>query len=147
VTTGALAVLGEALLREKRRVAFYRELSAEAEAREDPESAERLNALLADEQHHLARLFARILELGGKPPEGPGAPEVASVEPSRFGGGGLELDGWEALARRGERDEVQWYEGALEAGGLDPATRDLLREILASERSHERELRGKWMPA
>jgi rubrerythrin len=56
------------------------------------------------------------------------------------------LEGWEEDARRREREEVAWYENALEEI-RDRATRSVLTEILESERHHLAELGGKWMAA
>ena len=62
--------LGEALLeasrlREKAQTLFYRALAAQAIAAGDDDASERLNDLHADEQHHLSRLTARLLERSG----------------------------------------------------------------------------------
>ena len=121
--------------RERAQARFYRALSTRAEEAGDPAAAERLNELLADEQHHVSRLTARLLELGGRPEEGAadGAPDTG-------------LEGWEDAARSREADEVAWYEEALEAVE-DPPTRAVLEEILASERHHLAEMGGKWMAA
>jgi rubrerythrin len=131
-----LDALHEARLREKRQTLFYRRLAAEAEWAGLSVDAERLNDLHADEQHHLSRLTARLLELGGDADDlrGVAAPEVS-------------LDGWEEQARTREAEEVRWYEGLLTPAGLDDATRSLVAEILASERHHLSDLRGKWMSA
>lgn len=130
-----LEVFLEGRRREKEQTAFYRVLAAAAEEAGEEELAERLNALHADEQHHLSRLTARILELGGEVPEIPTAPP--------YGEG---LEGWEERARVREGDEVRWYEEAREEG-VDPESRRILEEILESERHHARDLGGKWMPA
>lgn len=130
-----IRALEEGRLREKRQTLFYRTLAAEAEWAERPGDAERLNELHADEQHHLSRLTARVLELGGSPGDLRG---VAGPEAS--------LDGWEEVARDREGDEVRWYEELLERR-LDDATRAVVAEILESERHHREELRGKWMSA
>jgi len=130
-----LAVLEEGRAREKEQTLFYRALAAEAEARGQENLVERLNALHADEQHHLARLTARVLELGGIPGE--------------VGGATPELPGqgeWERVARAREEGEVGWYRRAVE-GPTDPGTQALLQEILDSEEHHARELGGKWMSA
>lgn len=135
-TTGAtLDALEEGRLREKRQTLYYRALAAEAESSDRPTDSERLNELHADEQHHLSRLTARVLELGGAPGD---LRTVAAPEAS--------LDGWEAVARRREADEIGWYEGLLERR-LDDTTRGVVAEILESERHHHEELRGKWMSA
>ncbi len=121
--------------RERAQTRFYRALAAEAELQGQERDAERLNELHADEQHHLSRLTARLLELGGQPAELPAG--VARE---------IKLEGWESVARTREAGEVEWYE-ALLTGGLDPDTRALFEEILESERRHRDVLGGKWMPA
>ncbi len=130
-----LGILEEGRRREREQTLFYRGLTGLAERVGDTVAADRLNALLADEQHHLSRLTARLLELGARPAEleARPAPDVG-------------LDRWEAEARRRENDEVAWYEAAV-AGVTDAATADTLGEILASERHHRDDLGGKWMPA
>lgn len=128
-----LLVAGRA--RERAQARFYRGLSTRADRAGDAVASERLNELLADEQHHVSRLTARILELGGRPESGD-APVPAEVE----------LAGWEAEAERREAAEVAWYEAALD-DLRDPPTRGILEEILASERHHLSELGGKWMAA
>jgi len=131
----ALDLLQEGRRRELEQALFYRLLTGRAERAGDSATAERLNALLADEQHHVARLTARILELGGLPERVAPAPgAVASLET------------WEGEARRREADEVAWYENALNSVE-DPKTRSVLEEILDSERHHGDGLAGKWMPA
>lgn len=121
--------------RERAQTRFYRALAATAEDRARSDLAERLNALHADEQHHLSRLTARLLELGMQP------------RPLRAGAGeDVSLASWEAEARRREAEEVAWYRDALD-GVLDPETRRLFEEILESEVRHRDELGGKWMPA
>jgi rubrerythrin len=132
---GVLALLAEGRRREKAQTLFYRKLAADAERVLDPAASERLNELHADEQHHLSRLTARLLELGGRPDD---LRDVAVPA--------CELLGWEAAARERERDEVSWYEDAL-GHTLDGATREVLQEIVESERRHHAELRGKWMSA
>lgn len=131
----AVAVLQEGRKRELEQALFYRFLSGDAEDSGDEGEAERLNELLADEQHHVSRLTARILELGAKPDDvGRDVPEVPS------------LGDWEGVARDREAEEVAWYEAALQRVD-DPATLQILRGILASERQHLDHLAGKWMPA
>ncbi len=129
------ALLQEGRRRERAQTLFYRGLTGRAEDAGDAVAGERLNALLADEQHHLSRLTARLLELGAQPEslEVPAAPEIS-------------LDVWEEVARHREQDEVAWYEEAV-AIVSDGPTQSTLREILASERHHRDELSGKWMPA
>jgi rubrerythrin len=130
-----VALLQEGRRRELQQALFYRLLSVEAESAGDAAAAERLNELLADEQHHVSRLTARILELGERP-EGAGA-TTQPVPP---------LSAWEGEARRREQDEVAWYEDAMRCVE-DPATSSVLSEILDSERHHGDALAGKWMPA
>jgi bacterioferritin (cytochrome b1) len=131
-----LGLLEESRAREKRQTLFYRILSAEAEGSGRARDAERLNELHADEQHHLSRLTARVLELGGTPEalRAAGSPSAS-------------LAGWEDVAREREAEEVAWYEEALGLEGMDEGTREVLREILESERHHREELGGKWMSA
>ena len=121
---------------EKEQTLFYRALAAEAELDSREEEAERLNGLHADEQHHLSRLTARLLELGEVPAD------LARLERPD-----VDLDMWEEEARRREKEEVEWYGECLEEADLDEETRGVLEEILTSERHHHEELGGKWMPA
>jgi rubrerythrin len=120
---------------EKEQALFYRGLASAAEAAYLAALAERLNDLHADEQHHLSRLTARLLELGGPTPE-------LAVTPST-----VPLEGWEAVAAQREAGEVARYEGLLEQTELDAQSERLLREILDTERHHAAELGGKWTPA
>jgi rubrerythrin len=122
--------------REKSQTLFYRALAAAAEDAGDARAVERLNELHADEQHHLSRLTARVLELGGDPADlrSVASPTVPALEV------------WEAEARRREDDEVVFYEAAL-ADEWGDATRALLGEILEAERRHREHLGGKWMSA
>lgn len=131
----AIAAIRQARAEEKQQTLFYRLLAAEAEAAGRPEDAERLNGMLADEQHHLSRLSARLLELGH---------EVEDLRALRAPDAVLE--GWQAVARGRERAEVERYE-ALSDQRLDEATRRLVADILESERQHEQSLGGKWMRA
>jgi rubrerythrin len=131
----ARGALHAARAAEKAQCRHYRALAAAAEAAGDAALSERLNALHADEQHHLSRLTARLLELGEA---------VAAVEDGPAGGVGL--DGWEPVARERERREVAQYE-ALLSRSLDDATRALVAEILETERHHAADLDGKWTPA
>lgn len=128
-------MLEESRAREKAQTVYYRALAASASTGTDAEVTERLNDLHADEQHHLSRLTARLLELGQ-------VPDDLSVS-STFDG---ELDGWEDEAREREAEEVRWYEAATQLE-LDEATLVVIGEILVSERHHLRDLRGKWMSA
>ena len=130
-----LSLLVESRRREKAQTLFYRSLAAQAEAAGDSAQAERLSELHADEQHHLSRLTARLLELGGVPADLRHVPTPSAA-----------LERWRAAAREREQVEVSWYEEALEVP-LDPSTRALVEQILESERRHRAELGGKWMPA
>ncbi len=130
-----IEMLQEGRRHERAQTLFYRRLTGLAEDAGNGVAAERLNALLADEQHHLSRLTARLLELGVSP----GDAETPQVpQPG--------LDAWEDVAREREEDEVVWYERAA-AACTDEAAAAVLDEILASERHHRDELAGKWMPA
>ena len=131
----SVALLQEGRRRELEQALFYRLLSRDAEHAGSAGAAERLSDLLADEQHHVSRLTARLLELGAKP-------ESVRVDVGPVPG----IDAWEGEARRREEREVAWYETAL-SRVEDPDTAALLREILASERHHMEHLSGKWMPA
>jgi len=127
--------LAAARAAEKDQAMFYRALAAQAELAGDAATAERLNGLHADEQHHLSRLTARLVELG-RAVEDLGrsrAPEVP-------------LDGWESVARHREREEVARYEAMLRTA-LDEQTRAMILEFLEAERRHAAELGGKWMEA
>jgi rubrerythrin len=131
----ARALLEASRAREKAQTLFYRALAAQAVAAGDEDTTERLNDLHADEQHHLSRLTARLLELGGTPSELYAVPAP-----------GGEIQQWERIAREREADEVAWYERAATLA-LDPTTAAIVREILESERHHAQALRGKWMSA
>jgi rubrerythrin len=120
---------------EKAQALHYRALAALAEAAGDESLSQRLHDLHADEQHHLSRLTARLLELGAA------APELQHAMPL-----GATLDGWEAEAREREHEEAQRYEAVLLLA-LDEPTSGLVEQILETERHHVRELGGKWMPA
>lgn len=128
--------LAEAREREKGMTLFYRALAALAEEADRPVDVERLNELHADEQHHLSRLTARLIELGGAPGDLRSVPRPE-----------VDLDTWEPAAREREAGEVAYYRAWLEAGEEDAETRDLVQEILESEEHHHRDLGGKWMPA
>lgn len=135
MSSNLIAALGRARRMEKEQTRFYRSLAAEAELAGRADEAERLNELHADEQHHLSRLTARLLELDVAPEDLPGGLMEVS------------LDGWDAEAREREAREVEAYEELLEREDLDDHTRAIVEEILASERQHHRHLGGKWMPA
>lgn len=129
------AALEEARAAEKEQALFYRALAAGAEERGDAALSERLNELHADEQHHLSRLSARLLELGA------GLADLSGVatDPAT-------PERWEAAARIREQAEVLRYERLLE-GEMDEATRRLVEEIVDTERHHAEELGGKWTNA
>ena len=132
---GAIAdVLHAGRRRELEQASFYRTLCGLAEGAGDAALGERLNELLADEQHHVSRLTARILELG-EPVEDYRPPIVPRV-----------LGAWVAEAEAREAAEVAWYEEAL-TEVRDAVTVGILREILDSERNHLDALGGKWMSA
>lgn len=131
-----IARLHDARRREKEMTLFYRALAAAAEDAGRPDASERLNELHADEQHHLSRLTARLLELGEAP-----ANLRAMERPV------VELDRWEMDAREREADEVAYYRTWHDAGITDSTTREVVAEILESEVHHHRDLGGKWMPA
>ena len=120
---------------EKEQAMFYRRLAALAEARADEAMAQRLHDLHADEQHHLSRLTARLVELGRSP-----------VDLSATASAPGDLDGWEDRAREREQGEVARYESFL-AGEIDDATRHLAESILEVERLHRDLLGGKWTMA
>ena len=120
---------------EKEQALFYRALAAAAEERGDAALAERFNELHADEQHHLSRLTARLLEMGAPLVD----PAVNAPE--------TRLDGWEAAAGARERGEVARYEALLRREDLDDHGAALLRQILDTERHHAAELGGKWTTA
>ena len=128
-------LLQEGRLRELEQALFYRFLTSDAELAGDAAAAERLNELLADEQHHVSRLTARILELGAKPRDAGVHNAAVPV-----------LHAWEAEARKREEGEVRWYENTIRRVD-DPDTASMLRGILDSERHHREQLAGKWMPA
>lgn len=130
-----LAALHEARAAEKEQSVFYRALAAQAEDAGDADLAERLNGLHADEQHHLSRLTARLIELGEPLPD---LGAVAAPPTS--------LRRWEADVRSREALEAERYATLLDRP-LDPATRTLIGEIRRVEELHERTLSGKWVSA
>jgi rubrerythrin len=135
MTDDVIGMLDACRLAEKEQALFYRTLAAEAEERGDAALSERLQLLHADEQHHLSRLTARLLELGrGTADPGNRRPAVP------------DLDAWEDVARGREQDEVRRYEQLLRQP-LDEATAALAAQILEVERAHARELGGKWTMA
>lgn len=132
---GILGLLEEARASERNQTRFYRALAVHAGDAGDAVAEERLNELHADEQHHLARITARLLEVGVVP------------EPLSEDALTVPWPDWEAEARRREEAEVALYDVLLENSDLDPVTLDILEEILATERLHARDLGGKWVPA
>lgn len=130
-----IPALEEARAAEKEQALFYRALAAEAEDRGDAAMSERFNDLHADEQHHVSRLSARLLELGS------GLADIAGLTSQPVG-----MAAWEAAARAREEAEVLRYQRLLQ-GDLDAETRALLEEILDTERHHAAELGGKWTTA
>ena len=135
MTDDLTSALQRAREAEKEQALFYRALAAAAEARGDAALAERFNELHADEQHHLSRLTARLLEQGATLAD----PLVAPPD--------VRLDGWEDAAGARERGEVARYEALLARSDADEAIAPLLREILDTERHHAAELGGKWTTA
>jgi rubrerythrin len=135
LTDDLTSALQRAREAEKEQALFYRALAAAAEARGDAALAERFNELHADEQHHLSRLTARLLEQGATLAD----PLVSTPE--------TRLDNWEAAAGARERGEVARYEALLARGDVDEHIAALLREILDTERHHAAELGGKWTTA
>jgi rubrerythrin len=119
---------------EREQALYYRTLASFAEDAGDDALSERLNGLHADEQHHLSRLTARLLELGAT------AATLDAPPPA------VRFPEWEDEARGREQREISRYE-ALLALGPDDLTASILSEILQTERAHERELGGKWMNA
>ena len=130
--SGLIASLEQARAAERVQALFYRALAAEAERRGDAALGERFNDLHADEQHHLSRLSARLLELGMSLTD-LGDPRLPAVD----------MAGWEGEAQRREEEEVLRYETLL-GETLDDETRELLEMILDTERHHAAELGGKW---
>lgn len=130
-----VAQLQAARVAERDQSLFYRALASEAERLGEATLSERLNGLHADEQHHVSRLSARLLELGEplEPLPPPSMPEVG-------------LEEWELLARERERVEIERYSGLL-SHRLDDATGRMLQEFLDAERQHSQALGGKWMGA
>jgi rubrerythrin len=132
----ALTAALETLRSEERAQAmYYRRLAALAEEVGDAGFAQRLHDLHADEQHHVSRLTARLVELGHTPREleRPAASSTA-------------LEGWESEAKEREHAEVERYETFLRTE-LDPLTRALAEGILEVEKHHRDELAGKWTVA
>ncbi len=130
-----LELLEEARAAEKDQALVYRSLASRAEDAGEGALAQRFHDLHADEQHHVSRLTARLLELQTLPRE-------LSVRASVV----LPLDDWEQHVRTREEEEVRRYAALLNAD-LDAATRQLIEEIFAVEQNHVSELGGKWTMA
>ena len=135
LSPATLGLLAEARVAEKAQALFYRALAAAAEERNDLALAERLNGLHADEQHHLSRLTARLVEFEQRLESLDGV-----TTPT------CDIMSWESTTRDRERAEIARYEALLRAP-LDATTRALILEFLEAERLHETELGGKWMGA
>lgn len=135
VNVGVVESLQRARAAEREQAQFYRALAAAAEMAGDEATAERLNGLHADEQHHLSRLTVRLVELG-----------QALEDLSARAGGPPSLAGWEDAAREREAGEVARYEAMLRMP-LDGQTAQMIAEFLEAERRHASELGGKWMEA
>lgn len=127
------AILETLRAAEKAQALRYRALAALAEETGDAATAQRLHDLHADEQHHLSRLTARLVELGETPAALPATADVPAT-----------LDGWEDDARAREADEVERYQQVLDGDLLDAATRTLVEGIVEVEVHHRDELSGKW---
>ena len=121
---------------EKEQALFYRALAATAEAEGNDALSERLQQLHADEQHHLSRITARLMELGVE------LPDLRDVRPPS-----VPLADWEETAREREGEEVRRYEMLLAGEALDEATAALVEQVLEVEHHHARELGGKWTMA
>lgn len=130
-TEKLIQILEESRAAEKRQALRYRALAAAAEE-QDLELAPRFHDLHADEQHHLSRLTARILELGGRPVDLGGVRQPPAT-----------LEGWQEEVKQWEAEEVSRYAELVERG-FDDETDALIREILAVEEKHAEELGGKW---
>ena len=130
-----VALLEDARRAEKEQALFYRALASEAEERDDADLAARFHDLHADEQHHLSRLTARLIEMGEKPADLAGV-RAAAADPAA----------WEGEAHAREDAEIRRYESLL-ATELDGHTRSILAQVLEVERHHARELGGKWTMA
>jgi rubrerythrin len=122
-------------LAEKEQALAYRNIAARAESAGLVDLAQRFHDLHADEQHHLSRLTARVLELGARPAD------LNSVK-----AGEIPLDDWQANVRDREQAEIDRYT-ALDLDGLDQETRSLVESIIEVERHHASELGGKWTMA
>ncbi|MQA90021.1 MAG: hypothetical protein GEU90_07290 [Gemmatimonas sp.] len=127
--------LGELRRAEKLQALVYRHMAARAEAAGEVELAHRFHGLHADEQHHLSRLTARMLELGANP-----------ADLSTLQAPPASLDDWQEIVRTSEAAEIDRYR-SLDRSDLDEVTRSLVDEILSVEERHAQELGGKWTVA
>ena len=127
--------LQQARRAEKEQALFYRALAALAEQVGHVQTAEDLNGLLADEQHHLSRLTARLLEA-----------DQALADLRDVQVPAAEYADWQTQARSREQAEIERYE-RLQRLELDPVTAALIQEILRAEENHARTLGGKYMSA
>lgn len=132
---GLIEKLEELRRAEKEQALVYRSVAARAEAAGLSDLAQRFHDLHADEQHHLSRLTARVLELGGRPVD---LTPATSVE--------IPLEDWEPIVRQREQAEIDRY-AALQPDELDEETRALIEEIIGVESHHASELGGKWTMA
>jgi rubrerythrin len=128
--------LHEARALEKEQAQFYRVLSAHAEEQGSADDTEALNGLLADEQHHLARLSVRLVELGE---------ELAPLNDAHMPSDAI-YDNWRDVARIRERKEIARYEAIL-GFELDAETTTMIQGFLEVERQHEQHLAGKYTDA
>lgn len=133
--TPLIALLEKLRQAEKEQALFYRALASIAEE-EEPTEAHRFHDLHADEQHHLSRLTARVLEVGGRP---------VDLSATRVDSGVLES--WRGAVAAREQEEIRRYREALQIVGEDATTSALLTEILEVEELHARDLGGKWTMA
>ncbi|HUE96633.1 MAG TPA: ferritin-like domain-containing protein [Longimicrobiaceae bacterium] len=127
-------LLERARAAEKEQALWYRSLASRAEEL-SPDLAQRFHDLHADEQHHLSRITARVLELGERPKD------LAAVRAPA-----VDLDEWEPGVREREGEEIARYRRLLDEP-LDEVTRALIEAILAVEEHHAAELGGKWTMA
>ncbi|CAN5686870.1 hypothetical protein BH23GEM6_BH23GEM6_05150 [soil metagenome] len=127
-----IRLLEQNRIAEKEQALFYRALAVQAEEGMHDDLSQRFHDLHADEQHHLSRLTARLIEIGRNPSD------LSGVQ-TPF----ISLEGWESVARFRERSEVERYAGLMELE-LDTQTRALIEQILGVERQHAEELGGKW---
>jgi D-sedoheptulose 7-phosphate isomerase len=129
------------------RTTLYRRLSAALLDAGDDLALEAVNELLADEQHHRARVAARLMELGVTP----NSTGMEAIPEARASAAPLtlpdDLSAWRTHVVQWEAEEVARYEALLTHRFMDREIRELLEEILASERHHHEAQKGKWMSA